>query len=137
LAAEGKPVALVGASAGAAAVITAYAARRESVVGCVLICGKVNRPEAIGERYRIGAPAFVTCAYACQQALTILSEQERSRIVSRYALVDEIVARQDSYIPGAHNQRLPSIGHAITIALQITVGAPGFLRFLKRLNRTI
>src|SRR4051794_28655235 len=42
LAAQNKRVALVGASAGASAVINAFAARKDRLAGCVLIAGKVN-----------------------------------------------------------------------------------------------
>lgn len=124
-------VGLVGASAGATAVIAAYASRRDRVAGCVLISGKVNQPEAIGERYRKESPAFVEGAYECQAALATLTRQNRDRILSRYALIDKIVLRLDSEIGGAHNRTVPSIGHAITIALQITFGASSFLHFLK------
>lgn len=130
--AEGKTVGLVGASAGAAAVINAYAARKDKVVGCVLIAGKVNRPEAIGQRYRRDDPAFVTAAYNCAQALQTLGAQDRQRILSRYALADETVYKPDSRIPGAHNRMVPTIGHVVTIATQLIFGAPSFIRFLKK-----
>jgi hypothetical protein len=127
----GKAIALVGASAGATAVINAYAARPDKIVGCVLIAGKVNRPDAIGQRYRDENPAFITSAYDCHQALKTLDAAARRRILSRYALFDETVYRPDSRIPGAHNRTVPTIGHVPTIATQITLGAPSFIHFLK------
>jgi hypothetical protein len=133
LAAAGRPVALVAASAGASAAINAFALRREAVTGVVCIAGKVNRPKAIGQRFRRHNPAFVESVQAAAGSLQKLRPADRQRILSRYALLDTYVTKADSRIPGARNRRVPSIGHFVTIATQITLGAPGFIRFLKRL----
>lgn len=129
---QGGNVALVGVSAGASAVINAFAMRQHDVVGCVLIAGKVNRPEAIGDYYRQHNPRFVDAAYAAPDALQQLAPEARARIQSRYALRDGVVGRADSHIAGAHNKTLPTIGHVFTITTQLTFGAPAIIRFLKR-----
>jgi hypothetical protein len=134
LAAEGKDVGLVAVSAGATAAINAFVARQDVLVGIVCIAAKANRPETIGNRIRHKNPAFVTSAQDAQQALASLDASARKRILSRYALADEMVMVADSHIAGAHNRRVLSFGHVITIATQITLGAPGFIRFLKRLQ---
>lgn len=137
LAQSGKAVGLVGASAGAAAVINAYAARKNLVVGCVLIAGKINRPSLIGQHIQKENPAFVTSANDCQKAILTLNPSDRIRIQSRYALADETVHKPDSRIPGAHNKLVLSVGHALTIITQITIGAPSFIRFLRLLRGTL
>jgi len=129
---EGKPVGLVGASAGASAVINTYAARKDHLVGIVCISGKINRPQVIANRYVKNNPAFVTSAYDCEQALKTLDPADRRRILSRYAVFDGIVPHVDSRILGARNRLSPTLGHSPTIATQIVFGAPGFLRFLKQ-----
>ncbi|HWB39494.1 MAG TPA: hypothetical protein VG604_04650 [Candidatus Saccharimonadales bacterium] len=133
---QGKDIALVGASAGAGAAINAYAARKDKVVGCVLIAGKVMRPEAIGQGYRSKNPSFVESAYAVPTSLAKLAASDRQRILSRYALADETVYKPDSRVPGARNKMVFSIGHAITIGSQIIFGARSFIRFLKKLQET-
>jgi predicted alpha/beta hydrolase family esterase len=130
--AKGYKVALVGASAGATAVINAYAVRQTEVVGCVLIAGKVNHPETIGKQYNQSAPKFVEAAYMTPDALASLSAAALKNINSRYALFDNVVSRADSYIPSARNTMVYTVGHAITIAVQLAIGAPRFLYFLKR-----
>lgn len=135
LTSEGHTVALVGASAGASAVINAFAARRDNILGCVLLAGKVNHPEAIGNHYRTHYPSFVSSAYQCPASLEQLDAPYRQRILSRYASRDATVARRDSVITGAHNQQLISRGHVLTIGTQIVFGAPGFIRFLSALPR--
>lgn len=132
---QGYRVALVGASAGAAAVINAYAARRDKIQGCVIISGKVNFPDRIGERVRAENPAFITAAYDCQSALASLTANDRQRILSIYAVADELVHKSDSLIPGANNRRVVTIGHGFTIAFQIVFGAGCFIGFIKKLPR--
>jgi pimeloyl-ACP methyl ester carboxylesterase len=131
--AKDHQVALVGASAGAAAVIQAFAARKDTVVGGVTICGKINNPDSIGPRYRSRNPSFVTAAYQTKSALNELNDAARAHILCRYALFDEVINnKDDSRIPGARNQVVPSVMHALTIGLQIALGAPSFIRFLKK-----
>jgi hypothetical protein len=60
-----------------------------------------------------------------------LTGEDRKRILSRYGAYDEIVSKTDSHIPGARNQIVPGIRHALIIANQLIFGAPSFLRFLK------
>jgi hypothetical protein len=132
LSADGTPVGLVGASAGASAIINAYAARKDQLVGVISIAGKINRPEVIGARYRRNNPAFITSAQACAEALKTLTKADRQHILSHYAVLDGIVYKADSRVPGAHNRITPTIGHVPTIATQLLFGSPIFLRFLKK-----
>jgi len=134
LAAKNNAVALVGSSAGASAVINAYARRTSHIAGCVLIAGKVNRAAAIGEQYRKENPAFLPSAQQCERSLASLDDAARRRVLSRYGIVDHIVPKEDSYVAGAHNQAVPTFGHVFTIGVQLIVGAPSLLRFLKAAN---
>jgi len=129
------PLALVGASAGASAVINTFAARSDKIVGVVCIAGKINRPNAIGERYRSRNPSFAGSAENVPDSLKKLTNDDRARILTRYALYDPLVIRADSYVGGAHNRFSPTIGHVFTIAFQISFGARSFLRFLKHCMR--
>jgi hypothetical protein len=133
---KGQQVSLVGASAGAGAVIHAFAHRKETIHGVICIAGKVNNPDTIGPRYSRGNSAFVESARNVQFSLDKLDfDIERKRIESRYAIYDPVVPREDSEIAGAHNHAVPTVGHSITIATQLLFGAPSFIRFLKRIQR--
>lgn len=132
LVSDGYNVGLVGASAGGSAVINAFAASKQVVVGAVCIAGKLNYPETIGQTYRKENPAFVKSAEQCKAALTVLNNLDRKRVMSRYALFDETVQRRDSFIPGAHNRTVLMIGHVLTIATQLVFAAPSFIHFLKQ-----
>ncbi len=131
--AEGKTVALVGASAGGSAAIAAYGARKSSLVGVVTICGKLKNPSDIGPKYRNANPPLLAAVSASDATLKTLSAADKSRILTRRAVFDEVVTtKSDSMVDGAKNQVSPTIFHALTIGLQLIFGAPTFLRFLKR-----
>ena len=129
--ANGVKVGLVGASAGALPIICAYAARPRDVVGLVIIAGKINRPEAIGQRYRQKNPSLLPAAEACQLALQKLTPKQREHILSRRAIFDEVVKKPDSYLPGAKNRIVLTAGHAFTILSQLLFGSRSFIKFLK------
>lgn len=130
-AAQRGSVALVGSSAGATAVITAMAARPHEVRAAVCIAGKINNPQTVNEGYKQLAPAFWQAVQRTPEALNELSSMQRSTILSLQAMVDLIVPRQDSIVPGAENRPVWTSGHAFTIGWQLVVGAPFFLHFLK------
>jgi hypothetical protein len=129
---QGYKVALVGDSAGASVIINAYAARPEDVIAVVALCGKINRSGKIGQKYRSNNPAFVPSVSSTVSAIENLNDEQRSHILSRYAIFDELVKPADSIIPGAKNRRILSAGHFLTIATQLVFGAPSFIKFIKK-----
>ncbi|MDB5184570.1 MAG: hypothetical protein JWN38_378 [Candidatus Saccharibacteria bacterium] len=129
---RGFAIGLVASSAGAAAALNAYAARKKVISGVVLIAGKVNRPQAIGSGYSGPNPSFLTAAYDSQAALASLTPADRSRILTRSGMRDMVVPKHDSHIPGAKNRIVPSFGHLATIASQMVLGAPTFIHFIKK-----
>ena len=134
--AQGHVVSLVGASAGAGAAINAFAARREKVNGVVCIAGKVNNPDSIGDGYRRRSPSFIESAVQVQFSLDKLDDGDyRQRVMSRYALFDPVIPREDSIVLGGVNQTVPTFGHSTTIAEQLLLGAPNYLRWLKQLAK--
>lgn len=132
LANSGKKIGLVGASAGAGAVINAMAARQSSIIGAVCICGKINFPEDISSKFFDSNSSFKASAFEAPNSLDKINMEKRKSILSRYAPYDETVRRRDSVIEGARNRTILTVGHFITIALHLLFGAPSFLRFLKK-----
>jgi len=132
LVSKDKSIGIVAASAGASAAINAFAARPDVIVGLVLIAGKVNRPNAIHSIHYTKNPAMPASVEQAVKSLEQLDPAKRRKILSRYGLFDGYVKRADSCIPGAHNQVSPTLGHFLTIAFQLTLGAPGFILFLKQ-----
>ncbi|CAN5134914.1 hypothetical protein BH09PAT3_BH09PAT3_4350 [soil metagenome] len=129
-------VALVCASAGATAALNAFAERRDVVVGVVCIAGKINNPQAIGSGYKQRNPSFWESAQQTNQSVSKLAASDRQRVLSIRAMFDEIVPAKDSIFEGAHNKRVGTSGHAITIITQLLFGAPAFLSFLKQVAKS-
>lgn len=127
----GKTVSLVGVSAGASLVVAAYAKRKTTVHKVVFICGKLRRPEAVGEAYYRNNPAFRDAMKYLNSNLDKLGNQERARIVSLSPLFDEIVAKKDTFVKNAKNITLPTLFHAYTIAVAITFLSPLIMMFFK------
>ena len=130
LIAQNHEVSLIGISAGASAVLNAFAARKDRINGVVCVCGKINHPETVRpERYKAN-PAFKDSLEQLQKSLGRLGPAERSRIMSIHPIDDATVPPADTIIEGAIEKTVASKGHVTTIATQITFGAAGIVRFL-------
>lgn len=132
LAAKGDRVSLVGTSAGASAVLVAYAARPDKVAGVVCICGKINHPETV-EPWRFAEnPAFKESLAQLQQVLPALDRAARARIMSIHPWYDDLVPVADTRIPGATEKTIPAIGHVFGIFVALVFCTPIIIKFLKR-----
>ena len=130
--AEGHRVSLVGASAGASAVINAFVERPEKITSLVYICGKINRPESIGQELLNKNPAFKTAMQVLQKNLRKLTADDKRAILSLYSPADTTVPHTDTQIIGVKEQPLPKLGHGWAIIYSLTVGAPTIINHLKR-----
>lgn len=134
-AAQGHAVALVGASAGASAVLNAYVARPDKIRGVVLLCPKINYPETVSQKTYDKNPAFKQSLMQLQANLAKLTARQKAEcILSYYSPADGTVPYEASVIPGVQQKSLPAFRHPRAIIYGISFGAPGFIRFLKRLQ---
>ncbi|HTH71840.1 MAG TPA: hypothetical protein VL737_00575 [Candidatus Pristimantibacillus sp.] len=130
---NGDKVSLVGTSAGASAVLDAFAVRQEKVSGVVCICGKINHPETIRPGVFIENPAFKESLANLQLVLPGFDEDARAQIMSIRPLADHSVPPPDTVIDGARALVVPTYGHVASIAFSLIFAAPGFIGFLKSL----
>ena len=128
---QGHFVSFVGTSAGASAVINAYAARPE-VAGVVCICGKLRNPQTISERTYQKNSAFRGSMNMLPASLDRLSAFRRRKILSIHPYKDNVVPPADTIISGANEKSIPSSGHAFSIAFCLLFVWPVFVSFLKR-----
>jgi pimeloyl-ACP methyl ester carboxylesterase len=129
--AKGHMVALVGASAGASAVLNAYVAQPDKIKGVILLCPKINYPETVSPKTYAKNPAFRESLKQLQPNLTKLTARQKERTLSYYSPADGTVPYEATVIPGVQQRKLPAIKHARAIIYGITFGAPDFIRFLK------
>lgn len=130
LSGDGGLVSLVGVSAGASAVLNAYALRKD-LNAVVCVCGKIQNPQTIGGRtYQIN-PAFKQSAYRVKAGLNKLKPTQIKRILSIHPRSDSTVPINDTKISGATEKTAPVPGHIFGIFYSITFGLPTIARFIK------
>lgn len=134
---RGHKVSLVGVSAGASMALSAFSLRKETINGVVCICGKINRPEAVGASYFIENPAFHQAIFGLRQHMDKLGSKDRGRILSISPLFDETVAVKDTKIVGAKNVTSPTLFHIPSIGLVISLFSFFPINFLKRLKSRV
>lgn len=108
---QGDAVSLVGASAGASAVLAVLEREPAGIAGAVLICGKIHRPHVIPDVVFDVNEVFEQGLEEVEDALAVLSASQRTRLLSLRARLDGIVPPQDSIIEGAVNKAMPVFGH--------------------------
>jgi len=128
---KGYEVSLVGASAGASAVLNAYDARRGVIAKVIIICAKINRPDSVSNRTYQENPAFKTSMERLQGVLPALTPEDTATMLSLYSEKDTSVPREDTVIPGVQEERLPGLSHGKAIIYSLTFGARRIIRFMK------
>lgn len=132
--AKGHLVSLVGASAGASAVLNAYIQRRDDITGVVYIVGKILAPETVPRKIYRTNPAFKTSMAILQKTLRQLTPEDKAKIHSFYSPGDTFMPHAGTVIKGVRESRLPSLQHGWAITYSLTLGARKILRPLKDLR---
>lgn len=128
----GNDVALVGVSAGASAVINAYAQRPKKIRGVVCIVGKIQNPQTVHPRRFAHDPDFKASLYIVQDSLTKLGAHGRKKIMSIHPIYDQTVPVADTIIPGAVEKLVRTRGHIFTIFYTIIFRSRLIARFFKQ-----
>lgn len=134
LKAGGNQVSLVGVSAGASAVLNAYAESKD-VQSVVLICGKINNPQTINRKVYEINPDFEESVYRAQNSLKKLSSAKRQNIMSIHPYKDQVVPIKDTIIDGAKEEVFPGWGHISGIFFGVMLGGPVISRFIKKAGK--
>lgn len=128
---HGHKVSLVGASAGASAVINAYIERRDKISSVAYVCAKINAPETVSDRLYAENPAFKTALHLLQDNLPKLTKADKAKMTSFYSPGDGYVPHAATVIPGVREYQLPSLRHGPAVIYALTVGARKLLHSLK------
>jgi pimeloyl-ACP methyl ester carboxylesterase len=129
---RGKRIALLGESAGGSMVVHMYARRGDELYKAVTLCGKNARPETVGEQYYKRSPAFRTSMEKLNESMKQLTAEQRKQFVSIHPLYDPVVPVRDTLLKECQRLRLFAIGHAVSIALALTVYSPLLMRAIRR-----
>ena len=129
--AKGYRVSLVGASAGASAVVNIFA-RQPEIGRLVIICGKIQHPETISERtYRVNQ-AFKESMAAVSASLDSLADTERTKILNLHPLFDPTVPVADTKIDGSREAVMKTKGHTMGILVALTIYGRSICKFIKK-----
>lgn len=127
---RGERVALMGASAGAGAVLAAFA-RRRSIVAVVIIAGKFLDPDDVLKPVLEHNAPFAQSLSTVPDILAELGPDDRSRILSLRSARDGVVDDEDTLLEGAVNETMRVVGHVIAIGYALMFRARRVVRFLR------
>lgn len=129
---QGHKVSLVGASAGASAVLNAYAQRNEALESVAYICGKINHPGTVSSRTYAYNPAFKASMLQLQKTLHLIGDTDKRKLCSFYSPADQTVPYADTVVKGVTEKILPPLGHPWAILYAISFGSGQLIQSLKR-----
>jgi len=131
LTATGQAISIIGVSAGASLAVNLFTERKDKITAVVLICGKINNPQTLGDNYKKQNPALLDCVSASDQNAKALQPQDKQKMLTIRPLFDGTVAKSDSVIAGVKNQNILSLLHAPSIYLALTLYKRFTINFLK------
>ena len=126
----GSQVSLVGVSAGASAVLNAYAVSA-NVHRVVWICGKINRPETVDAARNSANPDYKPLLHHLQPYLKAFTAQDKQRFLSVRPITDHTVPVVDTRLEGVTEKITFGHNHVQGIAFGIIQGTPAIMRFLR------
>ncbi len=119
LAEQGHQVSLVGASAGASAVLHAYAERKDKITGVAYLCAKINAPETVSEKTYAINPAFKTALYSLQDVLNTLTPEDKAKLHSFYSPGDHYVPYEATTVQGVAESKIAPLMHGPAIIFSL------------------
>lgn len=128
---SGHEVSLVGASAGASAVLNAYIQRKDDISAVAYICGKINFPDTVAPRIYARNPAFKTSLQQLQETVRQLTTDDKIKLRSFYSPIDTTVPYSHTVIANVSETRLPRLRHMWAILYAVSFGSGGILQGLK------
>lgn len=128
---QGHKVSLVGASAGASAVLNAYVERADKINGLIYICAKINAPETVSDKTYAENPAFKESLELLQANLKKLTPADKAKMLSLYSSADKTVPYEATVIAGVRKRKLPALNHGKAILYSLSFDASSMMRFLK------
>lgn len=131
---SGDRIVLVGSSAGASAVLNAFAKRKSAIRAVVCICGKINNPSTIGEHIYKHNPAFKQSMQALPASLKQLTNDDRKLILSVHSLYDGKVPVADTVIDGTNEMTIHTVGHVLSIAYAFSFGKKRIEKFIRSIQ---
>lgn len=131
---KGKKVSLVGTSAGGSAVLNAFSEIPDKISGVVSVASRLRSggsgPRSLESR-GAASPAFIEAVKRFERQEDKLTDEDRLKVMTMRALIDELVPDETAQMRGAHNVRIPMIEHGLSIYSALTFFSNPIIDFLK------
>jgi predicted esterase len=131
LAAKGESLSIVGVSAGASLAMNIYADQPEKFNKAIFISGKLLYPETVQETYFEAHPAFRQSVYDADANFKKMSDKDKIKMMTMYAIADNTVPVRASKLGGVKHKRVLTVGHLPAIYISITLYSRAIAKFIK------
>lgn len=125
---------LVGTSAGGSAVLNAFYERRNRIHRVVNVCGRLRAGQKVHPTLEVASrksPAFKESVTLFEKREPLLTAEERKKILTIRALLDEVVPTSTTTIQGATNIQVFSVEHMLSITAAMTIFVKPMIEFLQ------
>ena len=129
---ENTSITLIGESAGASAVTQALASNPHLIDGVVLLCGKSQYPELLGDSFTRPNPSLKDAVRSSSIAIAGLTPDQKTQMLNLHPVLDFIVPVKETRILGVKNSTIPMVGHITSIAFGITAWSWRIIRFARQ-----
>ena len=126
-------IALIGNSAGSSFALNLFGARKKQISHVIVNCGRVRDgdwPWFTFAQATASSPSFKESVLKAQEIEKTFTIEDRKKILTLRPLFDEVVPPSTIPICGAYNKVTCSIGHGISIVLNMTVCKKNILDFI-------
>lgn len=132
---NGDKISLVGASAGASAVLNAFIERKDNIHKIIAVCGRLRMGDQRGFRSFLSrtkeSQSFAQSVQLFEGREHELTNNDKEKIMTVHALFgDELVPADTATLAGAHNIVVPMFEHVLSIALSLTLFSKPLIEFL-------
>lgn len=126
-------ISIIGNSAGSSFAINLFGARKKIIHRTIINCGRVRDgdwPWFTFNQATALSPSFKESVLMAQEVERTFTGEDRNKILTLRPLFDEVVPHFTVPIEGAVNKTVWTIGHSLTIALNMTILQKEVLDFI-------
>jgi pimeloyl-ACP methyl ester carboxylesterase len=127
-------ITIIGNSAGSSLGLNLLGACPDKISHLIINCGRIRQgdwPWLTFKKACINSPSFYQSVVKAEELEKSLTQSNRSKILTLRPRFDEVVPFWTVPITGAKNEIIPTIGHAWTIALNMTINRGCIFNFIR------
>lgn len=130
---KNSKISIIGNSAGSSFAINLFASRKENVHHVIVNCGRVRDgdwPWFTFNQATAFSPSFKESVLRAQEVERSFTDKDRKKILTLRPIFDEVVPPSTVPIDGSINKTIWTVGHSLTIALNMTLFQKQMIDFI-------